>query len=197
MQIINCEQNSAEWHQHRCGVITASSFHKVLAKGEGKTRRKYLMELAAEKIRGVAGDSFTSAYMARGHEYEGTAIELYEEITENKVEKVGFIKDGDFGFSPDGLVGNDGTIEAKTKSGDIQIEILLADKVPTEHIAQIQGGLFVSKRKWCDFVSYCPGLPLFIKRIERDEKYILELQMELAKFKKELKEAIEQITNKF
>jgi predicted phage-related endonuclease len=200
LQVVECEQGTSEWHAARTGVITASSFADVLAKGKGnepsKTRRSYMLKLAAERIRGEAGDSFSSAYTERGHEFEDVARELYTAHTGNEVLPCGFMLDV-YGYSPDGLVGEDGGIEIKTKSGHLQIEVLLSGEVPTEHLPQIQGGLMVSDRKWIDFISYCPGLPIFIKRVERDESYIANLRIELDKFEADLKEVVEQILSKF
>jgi predicted phage-related endonuclease len=197
LEVINCEQNTPEWHQARTGIITASSFRLVLAKGDGKTRATYMRKLAAERIRGVADDNFTSNFTERGHEFEDVAVDLYKEHRGLEIEKCGFLKRGNIGYSPDGLIGVDGAVEIKTRNGDLQIALLLSDKIPSEHIAQIQGGLLVSGRKWVDFVSYCPGLPMFIKRAERDENYILNLQIELALFEKELKELTNNILTKF
>jgi hypothetical protein len=36
---------------------------------------------------------------------------------------------------------------------------------------QIQTGLLVTGRKWLDFVSYCAGLPMFVKRVFPDARY--------------------------
>jgi hypothetical protein len=33
---------------------------------------------------------------------------------------------------------------------------------------QLQTGLLVTERKWIDFISYCGGLPVFVKRVEPD-----------------------------
>lgn len=197
LEIIDCEQNSPEWNEARVCIITASSFKDVLAKGEGKTRKAYMYKLAAERIRGVAGDSFSNVYTERGHEFEPAALELYIEHTGFETIKCGFLRNGNIGCSPDALVGEDGGLEIKTRNGNLQIELLLSDEVPSTHIAQIQGSMLVSGRKWWDFASYCPGLPLFIKRVYRDEGYILNLQMELARFEDELQKLIQQILNKF
>jgi putative phage-type endonuclease len=200
MQVINCEQNSPEWHEARTGVVTASCFSEVLSKGRGKepskTRQTYMYKLAGERIRGEATDSFSNIYTDRGHEFEDVAKSLYTQQTGNEVIDCGFMLDI-CGYSPDGLVGDDGLIEIKTKSAHIQIAVLLSDEVPSEHTAQIQGGLMVSGRQWCDFISYCPGLPIFIKRVFRDEDYILNLRMELAKFEAELQGVINEIVTKF
>jgi predicted phage-related endonuclease len=200
MEIINCEQNSPEWYAARTGVVTASSFSEVLTKGKGKepskTRQTYMYKLAGERIRGESTDSFSNIYTDRGHEFEGVAKELYTEQTGNEIADCGFILDI-YGYSPDGLIGEDGLIEVKTKSAHIQIGVLLSGEIPKEHMAQIQGGLMVSGRKWCDFISYCQGLPIFIKRVERDEDYITNLRLELEKFETELQAVINEIVTKF
>lgn len=198
MEIIDCDQGSAEWYEARLGVITASCFQEVLPKSRGsnKGRLTYMYKLAAERIRNEVNDIFSSPVIERGHEFEELARNLYIQQTGNKVKPCGFIKNN-YGYSPDGLVDDDGLIEIKTKSGHLQIDLLLNDAVPDEHIAQIQGGLMVSGRKWLDFISYCPGLPIYIKRVERDEQYIKNLRAELALFEKELEEVINAILTKF
>lgn len=106
---------------------------------------------------------------------------------------VGFIRNGDKGASPDSLIGDNGMLEIKTKLPALQIECILADKLPSEHVAQVQGALWVAEREWLDFVSYWRNLPLFVKRIYRDEDYIKNLAAEVAKFNSEMLEMIEKI----
>jgi hypothetical protein len=91
------------------------------------------------------------------------------------------------------LVGNDGIIEIKTKLPHLQLDYLLTDKEPKEHIKQIQGCLWIAEREWCDFISYWPGLPLFIKRVNRDEDMINDIAKAVEKFNKELNEIIEKV----
>ncbi len=196
LEIIDCAQNSPEWHTARCGVITASSFQKILTGGDGKTRNKYMRQIAAERIRGISGDSFSNNHTERGHEFEEVAVEEYVRETGLEVIKCGFMKDK-YGYSPDGLVGDDGAIEIKTRLADLQIELLMSGKFPNEHVAQVQGGLMVSGRQWVDFRCYCADLPTFKDRIYRDERYITNLKMELALFEKGVEKIIEQITALF
>lgn len=193
LEIINCEQGTDEWKAARCGVATASNFSQVLAKGAGKTRKTYLLKLAGERITGQPAELYINAHMERGTEHEPIARSLYVEQTFNDVLDCGFMRDGQIGYSPDGLIGEDGLIEIKSKLAHLQAEVILSGEVPSEHVAQIQGGLLVSGRKWLDFVSYCPGMPIFIKRVERDEAYIKTLVDELAKFEIELCETVKKI----
>ncbi|MDX1902132.1 MAG: YqaJ viral recombinase family protein [Gammaproteobacteria bacterium] len=197
LQIINCTQGEPEWHSARIGCLTASCYSQILAKGKGLTRRSYMMKIAGERITGNAAESYTNPHMERGKEQESAARELYVAQSGLEVIECGFMKRGNIGYSPDGLIGEDGLLEIKTKLAHLQAEVLLDDKIPSEHIAQIQGGLMVSGRQWLDFVSYCPGMPLFIKRVERDEAYIQTLTDELAKFEAELSQVVTQLMSKF
>lgn len=186
IEILNCTQGSVEWFAARCGRPTASEFKSVLAKGEGKVRRKYMMQLLAERMTGKVAEGFSNKHTDRGHEQEPEARNAYAVVTDANPIPVGFIRNGNIGCSPDALIGDDGLLEIKSKLPAIQCEVLLADKCPTEHYAQVQGQLLVTEREWCDFVSYSPGLPLFIKRVKRDELYIAALKTEIEKFLEEL-----------
>ena len=197
LEIFNHEQGTPEWFAERCGVITASCFSQVLAKGQGKTRKTYLLKLAGERITGNTSDGYTNPHMERGREQEETARNLYIEQHGVEIAQCGFMKNGCLGYSPDGLIGDDGLIEIKSKLAHLQAEVLLDGDVPREHVAQIQGGLMVSGRKYLDFVSFCPGMPLFIKRVERDENYITTLKSELEKFENELNTIVQQIMDRF
>jgi len=193
MQIINVKQGTDEWFQARAGIPTASSFKLVMAKGQGKTRKTYMLKLAGEILTGEPQEQFTNVHTERGNELEPEVLELYQIQTGNDVKECGFIKTTSAGYSPDGLIDDNGLIEIKTRLPHLQIELLLADKVPSEHIAQIQGGLWVSGRDWCDFVSYCPGLPMFIKRVYRDEDKISDISTAIDKFNAELNVIVEKI----
>jgi hypothetical protein len=172
MQVLDFPQNSPEWIAARLGIPTASKFGVVLAKGEGKTRAKYMRELVAERISNEPTESFSNGYTDRGHEIEPEAVAWYEFTHDIECETVGFIRDGNKGCSPDRLVGLNGLLEAKSRKGDLQIELLLSDKVPTVHIPQIQGQIWISEREFCDFICYSKGLPVFEKRVYRDNAYI-------------------------
>lgn len=180
-------QGSDEWKRLRAGVPTASVFEDVMAKGEGKTRRTLLYKLVGERLTGEPADSFSNVHTARGNEVEPEARSLYSMMSDNEVAQVGFcLNDGlcaaPVGYSPDGLIGDDGLLELKSRLPHLQIELLVSGEVPTKHMPQIQGGMWVSGRQWIDFGSYCRGLPLFIKRVYRDELYIVRLKKELDSF---------------
>jgi hypothetical protein len=192
-QIINVEQGTNQWFQVRMGIPTVSMFKSIMAKGRAKgsygaARRTYMLQLLAERISGRVTPHWTNEHTARGHEDEPKARYSYGFESGNKVEQVGFVMDDELGagFSPDGLVGTDGIIEIKSKLGHLHLAVMLDDCVPKDHIHQCQGGLLVTGRKWCDFVSYSDGLPLYVKRVERDEEMIGEMRQSIMDFNTEL-----------
>lgn len=184
---IDCEQGSADWFAARLGLPTASRFADVFAKGEGKMRGRYLHELAAEILRGeVEPDGYTNAHMERGKAQEDEARDLYAFMADAEPERVGFLKNGRRGASPDSLIGTAGGLEIKTALGHIQVERLKRGDMPPEHRAQVQGTLWVAEREWWDFMSYCPRLPPLIVRVTRDEAYISQLAKSVDAFNEEL-----------
>lgn len=191
LEIFDCEQGSETWHACRRGIPTASRFADVLAKGQGITRRKYLLTLAGEAITGECAESFSNAHMERGHVMEADARNLYAFDHDVEPELVGFMRRGRAGCSPDSLVGDNGMLEIKSKLPHLQLDVLEKGKLPSEHVAQVQGQLWIAGRDWCDFVSYWPRLPLFCIRVERDDKYIATLEQAVADFVGELDTYIE------
>lgn len=191
MQIFDFGQGTPEWHQARAGIVTASNASKLLAGGAGKTRLSYMYQLIGEVMTGEPVQVFAgNAHTERGHEMEPVARDLYRQRTGLEVVQTGFIRNhddiGGAGYSPDGLVGNDGAIEIKSRLPHIQAELLDTGKVPSDALKQTQFGLFVSDREWCDYVSYWPGMPLFVKRVERDAKAMIDIRKALIDFYAEM-----------
>lgn len=186
IEILTCAQGSPEWYAARRGIPTASEFGTVMAKGEGKTRRKYMMTLIGEHLTGEVVDSYSNPHMERGKAMEAEARDLYAFHADVDPLLVGFIRNGRKGASPDALIGADGMSEIKTKLPHLQAEVLLANRLPPEHLPQCQGNLWVAEREWIDFVSYWPKMPLFVKRVYRDEKYIAMLCAEAERFLAEM-----------
>ena len=187
------DQGSPEWMRARLGIPTASMFSAILAKGEGKTRRSYMLKLAGEIVTEEPAEHFTNEHMERGHLMEGEARDLYAWKHDADLHRVGFIRNGDKGCSPDSLIGADGGVEIKTKLPHLQIECLLRGDLPPEHRAQVQGFLWVAERQWIDFVSYWPKLPLFVVRVQRDEGYIANLAGAVKAFNEELAMVVETV----
>lgn len=185
-------QGTPEWHQLRCGCPTASRFADILSKGRGSaesvTRRKYLLSVVAERLSNEVAETYSNPHMERGKAFEAEARDLYSFRTGNDVREVAFIRNTQIGAgaSPDGLIGDDGMLEIKTRLPELHLELVLSGGLPPEHKAQVQGQLMVSGRKWVDYVSYWPKLPLYIVRVERDEEFISLLRANIKVFNEDV-----------
>ncbi|CAH0316459.1 hypothetical protein SRABI89_05059 [Pseudomonas koreensis] len=200
MQIItDIQQGTPEWLALRLGIVTCSELDSLLVNGKGEAgfgagAFTYMNTLIGERITGELADPFTgNRHTERGHELEGAARTLYEDREEVKTTQVGIILNHGIGYSPDSLVLEDGLTEIKTKLPKLQVEVILGGEIPKEHIAQCQGGLWVSEREWIDFVCYWPGMPLFIKRAYRDEAMIRKLSERVKTFYEILEDRMNQV----
>ena len=197
LQLFDCEQGSPSWFDCRRGIPTASEFGSVLAKGEGKTRRTYLFKLAGEVLTGECVESYSNDHMERGKVMEDDARSAYAFMCDQDPQRIGFMRRDAIGASPDSVVVPDkGLLEIKTKLPHLQIDVLERDDMPPEHKPQVQGQLLVSGYEFVDFVSYWPRLPLFVKRVYRDEAYLKTLQAELDRFNDDLAALVERIRAK-
>lgn len=201
-------QGTEEWHQERCGRFTGSRFADVLAKSKKdgkplKARQDLIWELAAERIQGYQAQGPSSYSMRWGTEAEPLAREAYEIKTGEFVTETGFIVHPKYDFagsSPDGLVNDDGGIEIKSpKCPEIHLQRFI-NGVPDEYVPQIQGLMWVTGRKWVDFVSFDPDTQpefrLLVIRVNRDEAFITELEKEILKAEQEVCELVNQLKKK-
>lgn len=178
------EQGTPEWLAARCGIVTASVVgHLITPKTVKPAANDYsrglAMTLTAERITGHVEPIHENDDMRRGTMSEPFARDIYSENYAPATE-VGFIT-RDFGgykigYSPDGLVGDNGLIEIKAPRQKKHLATILADEVPLDNLAQCQAGLLVSGREWLDFISYNGGMPLFVKRVEPDPKWFAAIE---------------------
>lgn len=168
-------QGSDEWLAQRCGLITASEMRLILTPtlkvADNDKTRSHIYELLFQRLTKFVEPQYVSDAMLRGQEDEIYARAAYEEHYA-PVTEVGFVTNDQWGFtigySPDGLVGDDGLIECKSRAGKYQVQTIAEDEVPAEYMLQLQTGLLVTGRSWIDFISYSGGLPMFVKRVEPD-----------------------------
>ena len=195
IDIVNCEQGTEDWFRARMGLPTASEFHAILAKGEGKTRKSYMLRLAGEIVTGEPSETYSNGHMERGKALEPEARELYAFMADAEPQQVGFIRNFGAGCSPDSLLGTAGMLEIKTKLPALLIECILRGDLhfPPEHKAQCQGALWVAEREWIDLAVYWPKMPLFVSRAYRDAAYIDELAGAVEKFSAELADTVERV----
>ena len=179
MQILEAEQGTQEWLDARCGRPSASQFHKLItSSGKPSTQADgYIYSMIAERLMGYSEPVYVTDAMQRGTDLEPEAREFYEFISDVKVQEVGFILDnsGEFGCSPDGLIGEEGGLEIKCPASHNHVAWSIKGACPAKHYAQVQGCMYITGRKWWDFMSYHPDMKPFIVRVERDEEFITNL----------------------
>ena len=195
-------QGSDEWLNMRCGVLTASEMKHIItpSKLEYATNdksRAHLNEIIAQRITRFVEPHYISDDMLRGMNDEIEAKALYAKHYSH-IDDMGFITNDKYGFvigySPDGMVGERGLIECKSRRSKYQIETIIKNKVPEEYILQLQTGLLVSEREWIDFISYCGGLPMYITRVHSDPKTQMAIVEASAQFNKDVEKGIEVFT---
>lgn len=190
------EQGSAEWHELRRGIPTASMFKTLMAKTDKRAGRStYLYKLAGERITGELAESYSNEAMEAGKRDEPELRRDYAFLRDCTPREVAFVRNGKCGCSPDALIGEDGVLEIKRTAPHLLIPMLLEPaKFPTMHYAQCQGALMVTDRKWCDLLVGHPKMPKpLIIRAERDEPYIQELRNEVDIFDLELRRLVEKL----
>lgn len=182
------EQGGTEWLEARRGIVTASTVGKLLTStgkvANNDTSRALIETLAIERITGRVEYVHPSRAMQMGTLLEPTARELYEQH-HAPVTEVGFIRtelaDGTrLGYSPDGLVGDNGLLEIKSRTPRIQSHTIRLGKVPAANMAQLQCGLLVTGREWIDYCSYSPGMHLFVKRIYPNHAWMTAIREAVA-----------------
>lgn len=173
-------QGSEEWHAARCGLITASEVDRILTPklklADNAKSRAHMWELAAQRITNYVEPTYIGEAMLRGHEDEVLARALYAERYA-PVRETGFVTNDKWGFvlgcSPDGLVGDDGAIECKSRVQKYQVQTIVEEyrgdaRIPEEFVLQVQTILLVTEREWCDFISRSGGLPMAVVRVGAD-----------------------------
>lgn len=175
-------QGSEEWHAARCGLLTASEMKLIITPtlkvASNDKERTHLYELLAQRISGYVEPSYVGDEMLRGKDEEIDARIAYAERYA-PVRDVGFVTNDCWGFtlgcSPDGLVGEDGGLECKSRRQKYQVQTIIentaTDTIPDDFALQVQTCLLVTERSWWDFVSYSGGLPMATTRVYPDARY--------------------------
>lgn len=189
--VFDMEQQTPEWFLEHLGLVTASKMAMVKSSDTG--RRKYMLQLIGERLSGLPkrGGWAGGKSADYGNEYEEQAIACHQLESGQEITKVGFIKfSPDLGVSPDGLIGDDGMVEAKCRYPHTQLDTILSDKVPTQERWQIQFTLWGLGLDWCDYVSFCPDIKTsaryWHKKIPRDPLVITLIRNEVTKFLNEM-----------
>ena len=193
------EQGSDEWLAQRCGLLTASEMKLIitpstLKPADNDKTRVHLYELLAQRITGYVDPHYVNDDMLRGHQEEIDAKAAYAKHIA-PIRDVGFITNDKWGFtlgySPDGLVGEDGGIEVKSRLQKYQVSTIVAERMPDDFLMQVQAGMLVAERSWIDFISYSGGLPMIPIRIEADPKIQDAILAAATKFEAALQEKLD------
>jgi len=183
------QQGTDEWFAARLGKVTASRAADVLTKKGSAARSNLSAQLVLERLTNTKGESFSSAAMQWGVDQEPFARAAYEAHSGVWVDTVGFVQHPTIeraGASPDGLVGHDGLVEIKCPNTSIMIDTLLTGKVPSNYVTQMQMQMACTGRAWCDYAVFDSRMPvkaqLFVKRVQRDQKFIDDLNKEIIAF---------------
>lgn len=192
LEIVNCEQRTDEWFKTRELCMTASKADVILANSKGL--ETYIIELISEYLSEVKTEKYISEDMQRGIDNEPKARNIYEIEMNVDVTQVGFCKiDKHIGASPDGFVNNDGLVEIKSHKPLIFTELILFEEVSKKYVAQMQMQMYVTGRKWCDYVGFCPEIKpyIYIKRFYPDKETFKKLEKGLERGKQLITEYME------
>lgn len=196
MIVYDFPQGSQEWHAARAGVTTASMFgetRKRLKSGEFSAAAKsYAFRLAVERISGRPldeADQFETYAMRRGRELEPQARAEHEFLCGVVVDTCGFVttEDRKFGASADGLIGDNGGAEYKCLMDPTRIRDVILSGDVSEFMDQVQGGMWITGRKYWHLCIYVPALAVIGKsltlfRVDRDDDYIEAMERDLLAF---------------
>ena len=140
---------SADDIQARIGKLTASRMDDAMAfRKDGKPaseRVKYMHEVVAERMTDVLVPHYVNDAMQWGIDNEVAAKEAYQLRTGRKIRPAAYIDHPSIeycGATPDGYV-DDGLIEIKCPSSITHVETWLQG-MPDDHIAQVQGQLWIT-----------------------------------------------------
>lgn len=208
MIVLTVTQGTPEWHQARMGAITASRCKDACDRlKNGAWSQKaigYAAQIAMERATGESyDDTFVTYAMRRGSELEPEARRAYELETGRVALESGIVLTDDmaFGYSTDGFVGDDGMIEIKCPQSANVVLSLLETGDLDDYMHQIQMGLWITGRKWVDFIMFDPrarsiGKELFLKRVDRDESFIEPMESQLIEFKSGVEEKVSTLLRK-
>ena len=201
------EQRTNEWLAIRAGKLTASRVADMMARtktGWGASRANYMAQLVCERLTGAVEQSYCNAAMQFGIDNEDAARAAYQIHALCTVEEIAFVHHPRLemaGASPDGLIGADGLVEFKVPNSATHIDTLLNGTVPDKYFKQMQFQLACSGRAWCDFVSFDPRFPepmqLWVKRVNRDDAAIAEIEQCAAEFLAEVDETVSRLRSRY
>ena len=184
----NNPQDRDSWIAKRRGKLTASRIGIVTRrKKDGKPYAgyaEYLMELVVERLTNQATEHFVSDAMQWGIDQEEAAAQHYAFECGVEVQFSDFIDHPTIpmsGASPDRLVGDEGLLEIKCPTTKVHVDFLLTGQINIDYQWQMLWQMICTGRRWCDFMSYDPRLPVHLQskivRVHLDGAMKVEAEM--------------------
>lgn len=212
-------QRTDDWFDQRLGMVTASGFQNVMARGRGKEEfgkmfDTYALGIAIEQVFRVPWKGeISTAELERGKAAEKPAIDRFEELTDLRVLDVGFLRlsdrqefaeFGDVGGSPDGIVehadGEQLTFELKARKHPVDHFYTIINGIKPENMAQVQGQMLLTGCMRAYYVTYCDMLPpehqIHYQIVERDDEYLESFLDRMGAFRARVEAYVEQIKSK-
>ena len=194
-----------EWVRARIGKLTASRMKDAMnfkKNGEESVERKrYKMELVAERMTDCIVSHHVNDAMAWGLEKEPDAKHAYVVATGNLIQQGIFVDHPTIdycGCTPDAFVYPDGLAEFKCPTTTTFIGWVTVGRVPAEHTPQMCLQLLCTGRKWCDFVAFDPRMPegkrLFIRRYIPTDEELKQVEDAAVRFLAEVELLFESVT---
>lgn len=159
----------------RTGKLTASNMWRAMSflksGKESEERRKYKIELLAERMTGDVVPHYVNDLMRWGLDTEPHAKAAYENQVGVLLLPCGTIAHPtieDFCATPDSLIGRTAVFEAKCPQTTTHLAWKMAGGVPDQHKPQCLAQLACTGRSDVVFISYDPRVP------ERQRLFIVE-----------------------
>lgn len=160
----------SDWKNSRLGFVTASRFADVLTEPRAKSAKEagelsqtalaYLHQLIGDHLSGFPAPELDTFATRWGREHEAEAREAFSWRVGINVTECGFFAhptESWIGGTPDGLVGDDATLEIKCPfTRAAHIAVLRSGQIPDEYVSQVHGEMWVTGRPRAYFVSYHP-----------------------------------------
>lgn len=154
MRMLDAQQGSPEWHQHRAASCNASELAAVMGLSSYTTRAELIRQKALGIIPEI--DAETQRRFDRGHEYEALARSWAEEIIGEELYPVTLSADHDdvpLSASVDGItLAEHITWEHKTLNAALA-KSLENGEIPEEYHPQMEQGLLISGASRCLFMA--------------------------------------------
>lgn len=197
---VDYPQGSPGWWELRRGLLTASNCDRILTPKQCKFSAQaddLIDELIGDLVNqspnwfSEKGGKPPNQAVQEGVDREAESRKWFAMHQDVEVQEVGFcLADcGRSGFSPDGLVHDDGMVcglELKNPMHKTQLKYLRdPERLPDDYRCQVHAQLLFGGLACVYFLSYAPPLPPVLVRVTRD------------KFTEALAEAVEQFHGKY